>query len=38
LNSKLKFSKELIELRYKEDILVKLKKYADAEKIKSKAD
>ena len=38
LKQKLKFSKDLIELRDKEAKLVKMKKYDDAEKVKMKAD
>lgn len=38
LQKKMKFSKELIEMRSKEDKLVKLKNYREAEKIKMKAD
>jgi hypothetical protein len=38
LKSKMKFSKDLIELRDKEAKLVKMKKYDDASKIKAKAD
>ncbi|EAS05998.2 EF hand protein (macronuclear) [Tetrahymena thermophila SB210] len=38
LFSKIKYSKQLIEMRHKEKILVKLKQYNDAEKIKQKAD
>jgi hypothetical protein len=34
----MKFSKDLIELRDKEQKLVKMKKYDDAEKVKMKAD
>jgi hypothetical protein len=34
----MKFSKELIELRAKEETLVKLKNYKEAEKVKIKAD
>ena len=38
LQKKMKFSKELIEMRSKEEKLVKLKNYKEAEKIKMKAD
>ena len=38
LKSKMKFSKDLIELRDKEAKLVKMKKYDEAEKVKMKAD
>ena len=34
----MKFSRDLIELRYKEQKLVKMKRYEEAEKIKMKAD
>ena len=34
----MKYSKELIELRYKQDKLTKLQKYEDAEVVKQKAD
>lgn len=34
----MKFSKELIEMRSKEEKLVKLKNYKEAEKVKMKAD
>jgi len=36
--AKLKFSKNLLELRQKEQLLVKMKQYEEAEKVKSKAD
>jgi len=35
---KLKFSRELLELRKKQNVLAKQKKYAEAEKIKSQSD
>ena len=38
LKKKFKFSKDLLELRNKEAMLVKLKRYEEAEKIKMKAD
>ena len=38
LRKKMKFSKDLLELRHKESLLVKMKKYDDADKIKVKAD
>ena len=38
LKKKFKFSKDLLELRNKESMLVKLKRYEEAEKIKMKAD
>ena len=34
----MKFSKDLLELRHKESLLVKMKKYDEAGKIKMKAD
>jgi hypothetical protein len=34
----MKFSKDLLELRHKENLLVKMKKYDEADKIKVKAD
>jgi hypothetical protein len=36
--NKIKFSKNLIDLRFKEDMLVKIKNYQDAENLKNKAD
>ena len=38
LRARMKFSKDLIELRDKEAKLVKVKRYEEAEKIKMKAD
>lgn len=38
LKTKMKYSKDLIEFRYKEEKLTKLKKYEEAEGIKEKAD
>ena len=38
LRKKMKFSKDLIELRDKESKLVKMKRYEEAEKVKMKAD
>jgi hypothetical protein len=38
LKTKMKFSKDLLELRDKERKLVKLKRYQEAEKIKAKTD
>jgi len=38
MKKKFKFSKDLLELRNKEAMLVKLKWYEEAEKIKMKAD
>ena len=38
MKKKFKFSKDLLELRNKEAMLVKLKRYEEAEKIKMKAD
>jgi len=38
LKKKFKFSKDLLELWNKEAMLVKLKRYEEAEKIKTKAD
>ena len=38
LRSRMKFSKDLLELRDKESKLVKVKRYEEAEKIKMKAD
>lgn len=34
----MKFSKDLLELRQKENKLVKMKRYEEAEKVKMKAD
>lgn len=34
----MKFSKDLLELRHKESLLVKMKKYDEADKVKVKAD
>ena len=38
LKAKMKYSKDLIELRDKEQKLVKMKRYEEAEKVKMKAD
>jgi hypothetical protein len=38
LKSKMKYSKDLLELRFKERKLVKSKNYEEAEKVKAKAD
>jgi len=38
LRKKMKFSKDLLELRDKESKLVRLKRYEEAEKVKQKAD
>ena len=38
LQAKMKFSKDLLELRDKEQKLVKMKRYEEAEKVKMKAD
>jgi hypothetical protein len=38
VRSKMKFSGALLELRKKEQMLVKIKKYEQAEEVKSKAD
>jgi len=38
LKAKIKYSKYLIELRDKEQKLVKMKRYEEAEKVKMKAD
>lgn len=38
LKAKMKYSKDLIELRSKEQKLVKMKRYEEAEKVKMKAD
>lgn len=35
---KIKYSKNLLELRHKEKLLVKMKQYAEAERVKAKAD
>lgn len=38
LKLKLKYSKDLVELRYKQEKLVKLRKYKQADTVKAKAD
>ena len=38
LKKKMKFSRDLLELRHKEDKLIKLQKYEEAEKMKERAD
>lgn len=38
LKKRIKFSKDLLELRHKEDKLIKLQKYEEAESIKERAD
>lgn len=38
MHAKMKFSKDLLELRDKENKLVRMKRYEEAEKIKMKAD